>query len=77
MVEVNLLKYINKTNNDVLIDVANNTLIENPKMLLKDFLKYLLINYDENADEFYKYYENIYDDNSGYNTYYNLVGLKL
>ena len=75
--DVNLLKYINKTNNDVLIDVAKKTLIEKPKMLLKDFLKYLLINYDENADEFYKYYESIYDDYSGYNTYYNLVGLKL
>jgi hypothetical protein len=45
------LKYINKTNNDVLIDVAKKTLLENPKMLLKDFLKYTLINYDENADE--------------------------
>ena len=71
------MKYINKTNNDVLIDVAKKTLIENPKMLLKDFLKYLLINYDENADEFHKYYENIYDDNSGYNTYYRMIGLKL
>ena len=75
--DVNLLKYINKTNNDVLIDVAKKTLIEKPNMLLKDFLKYLLINYDENADEFYKYYENIYDDYGGYNTYYNLIGLKL
>jgi hypothetical protein len=75
--DVNLLKYINKTNNDVLIDVAKKTLIENPKMLLKDFLKYLLINYDENADEFHKYYENIYDDNSGYNIYYRMIGLKL
>ena len=75
--DVNLLKYINKTNNDVLIDVAKKTLIEKPNMLLKDFLKYLLINYDENADEFYKYYENIYDDNSGYNTYYRMIGLKL
>jgi hypothetical protein len=75
--DVNILKYINKTNNDVLIDVAKKTLIENPKMLLKDFLKYLLINYDENADEFHKYYEKIYDDCGGYDTYYDLIGLKL
>jgi hypothetical protein len=46
-------------------------------MLLKDFLKYLLINYDENADEFHKYYDDIYDDYSGYDTYYELIGLKL
>jgi len=61
------LKYINKTNNDVLIDVAKKTLIENPKMLLRDFLKYLLINYDENAD----------GDIGGYNTYYRMIGLRL
>ena len=76
--DIDLLKYINKTNNDVVIDVSKKILLENPKMLLKDFLKYLLMDYDRNADEFSKYYEDIYNDyNKRYNGYHHLFGLKL
>jgi hypothetical protein len=75
--ESNLIKYIEKTNNEKLIKATNKLLLLNPNMLLKDYLTNLLKKYDTTCKYFYIFYEDLFLELKLYNFHRELFGLKL
>ncbi len=60
--DINLIKYIKMTKNNNFIEKTKETIINKPKMLLKDFLRKFLKDYDNMCDYFYMFYEKLYND---------------
>jgi hypothetical protein len=60
--DINLIKYIKMTKNNNFIDKTKDTIIKKPKMLLKDFLRKFLKDYDNMCEYFYIFYEQLYND---------------
>ena len=82
IIDLDLLKYIKKTENIKLIKATKKLLLTNPEMLLKDYLTNLLKNYDKTCNMFYIFYEELYnsiilDDNRLYNFHHEIFALKL
>ena len=67
------MKYINKTQNEKIINYTKQILFNYPNMLIKDFLLDLIIKY--NINEFSKFYEYLYNDLSVYDGYHQMFGL--
>ena len=74
---VNLIKFINITNNQHLIDATKKIINITPNMLLKDFLSNLLKNYDITCENFAMFYESLYNKISIYDPYRKFYGLKI
>ena len=82
ILQVNILKYIEKTENIKLIKATQKLLLTNPEMLLKDYLTNLLKQYNERCNIFYIFYEDIFhdiivDNNKLYDFHHNIFALKL
>ena len=75
--DINLIKYINKTNNNNLINATIKIINEYPTMLLKDYLSNLLSNYDKTCDDFSKFYELLYTKLALYDLHRDQFGLFL
>ncbi len=60
--DVDLVKYIKKTNKDKLIEQTKEAKKTNPKILLKEFISIFLKNYDKTCKYFYMFYEDLYND---------------
>jgi hypothetical protein len=60
--DINLIKYIKMTKNKNFIEKTKETIIKKPKMLLKDFLRKFLKDYNNMCEYFYMFYEQLYDD---------------
>ena len=73
--DIDLIKFINKTNNDGLIKATVKLLSINGNMLLKDYLTNLLSNYDLMCDDFEKFYLDLYQDIGLTNLSRQLYGL--
>lgn len=71
----NLIDYITMTNNKKLIKATKTLIKENPDMLLKDYIKGLLKNFDYNCKEFEKFYEDLTEDIMEWNPHRQTVGL--
>ena len=77
ILQANILKYIEKTENIKLIKATEKLLLTNPEMLLKDYLTNLLKNYDKTCDMFYIFYKELFHNISLYNFHREIFALKL
>jgi hypothetical protein len=73
--DVNLLKYIKKSNNENFINATERVIKEYPEILLKTFLLRILFNYDKGCENFEKFYEKLYYKIRIYDPYRKLYGL--
>ena len=62
ILEANILKYIMLTNKESLINNVKKLVIENPKYLLKDFIKLFLTDYDKTCKYFNLFYNDLFKD---------------
>lgn len=75
--DFNLLKYIQKTENTKLIKATENLINSYPNMLLKDFLRNFLNDYDKNCQLFNLFYEKLYSKIKLFSLYKQSFGLFL
>jgi hypothetical protein len=78
--DINLLKYISKTKNVKLIEATEKTILNNPSLLLIDFLSKILNKfngYDKTCNDFIKFYEKLYYDISLFDPIGKLYGIEI
>lgn len=75
--DIDILKYIQLTNNDAIIKATKKILKQNPNMLLKVFLSNFLRDYDKTCIIFYTFYRQLFDDIGLTNFYKYPFGLIL
>jgi hypothetical protein len=73
--EANILKYIELTKKNQIIEDVKKLLETNPDMLLKDFLNLFLKDYDKSCKYFSIFYEKLYIDIGLYSFHQNTFGL--
>jgi hypothetical protein len=73
--DIDLIKYIKKTNNEKLIKATQQIISLYPKMLLKTYLFNLLQNYDKTCENFSQFYEKLFIDIGLYNFHKYSFGL--
>ena len=75
--KLNLIDYINKTKNDVLINITKKVIETKPNMLLKDFLMTILKDFDKGCIAFSKFYLQLYKNLSVYDPFHQMYGLEI
>lgn len=75
--DINLIKYIKKTNNSHIINATEQIIKTSPNMLLKDFLSNLLKSYDKTCEYFSMFYEELYNKIRVYEPHREFYGLVL
>lgn len=75
--DINLIKFIKLTNNEKLVKACNKLILLSPTMLLKDFLKNLITNYNTNCELFASFYEQLFYKIMKFDPYRKLFGLIL
>jgi hypothetical protein len=75
--DINLIKYIKKTNNSHIINATEQIIKTSPNMLLKDFLSNLLKSYDKTCQYFSMFYEELYNKIRVYEPHRQFYGLIL
>jgi hypothetical protein len=75
--DIDLLKFIKLTNNKGLIKATNKILELNPDMLVKDYLRNMLSNYDKTCENFIKFYEYLFNEIMMFDPCYWQYGLIL
>jgi hypothetical protein len=73
--DLDLIKYINLTENSPLIKATSKIIFQYPEMLLKDYLTNIMKQYDDMCEHFNKFYMELYDDIGLYNFHKQLLGL--
>ena len=73
--DFDLIKFINLTENEALINATTKIITQYPEMLLKDYLTNILKQYDENCHYFHRFYMKLYDDIGLHDFHRQLFGL--
>jgi len=73
--DFDLIKYIKMTKNESMIKATNEIIKQNPQMLLKDYLKNILSDYDKTCKYFNKFYMELYDNLRLYDFHKKIFGL--
>jgi hypothetical protein len=75
--DINLIKYIRKTNNSHIINATEQIIKSSPNMLLKDFLSNFLKSFDKTCGHFSMFYEELYNKIRVYEPHREFYGLLL
>jgi hypothetical protein len=75
--DINLIKYIRKTNNSHIINATEQIIKTSPNMLLKDFLSNFLKSFDKTCGYFSMFYEELYWKIRVYEPHREFYGLML
>lgn len=72
--DIKLMSFIKLTNNESLIKATERIINENPNMLLCDYLKNIIIDYDNTCKYFITFYELLFNKIMRFDPYHRLYG---